>query len=167
MNYEEKRINLVEQLILEKRIKTKEVEKAFLEVKRENFVPDKIKHYAYMDTPREIGKQMSSCDYILMTGDDNYYVPTFVKDITPLMEEDADFIYWDMVHSHYNYQYFNCEPKTHRIAHSVFPLIVKYRHWVLNLYIYDRMLVMPDIGMKNINLTYFSKLSRLHSLLMT
>jgi protein-L-isoaspartate(D-aspartate) O-methyltransferase len=55
MNYEEKRINLIRQLILEKRIKTKEVEKAFLEVERENFVPDKIKHYAYIDTPLEIG----------------------------------------------------------------------------------------------------------------
>ena len=55
MNYEEKRINLVKQLILEKRIKTKEVEKAFLAVGRENFVADKIKHYAYIDTPLEIG----------------------------------------------------------------------------------------------------------------
>jgi len=55
MNYEEKRVNLVKQLILEKRIKTKDVEKAFLEVERENFVPDKIKQYAYMDTPLEIG----------------------------------------------------------------------------------------------------------------
>ena len=55
MNYEEKRVNLVKQLILEKRIKTKDVEKAFLEVERENFVPDKIKHYSYMDTPLEIG----------------------------------------------------------------------------------------------------------------
>ncbi len=55
MTYEEKRINLVKQLILEKRIKTKEVEKAFLEVKREEFVPDKIKHYAYIDSPLELG----------------------------------------------------------------------------------------------------------------
>ena len=55
MTYKEKRINLVRQLILEKRIKTKEVEKAFLEVKRELFVPKKIKDYAYIDTPLEIG----------------------------------------------------------------------------------------------------------------
>ena len=55
MTYEEKRINLVKQLILEKRIKTKEVEKAFLEVKREKFIPDKIKHYAYIDSPLGIG----------------------------------------------------------------------------------------------------------------
>ncbi|UCF50785.1 MAG: protein-L-isoaspartate O-methyltransferase [Thermoplasmatales archaeon] len=48
-------MNLVRQLILEKRIKTKEVEKAFLVVERENFVPDRAKHYAYIDTPLEIG----------------------------------------------------------------------------------------------------------------
>ncbi|KYK21075.1 protein-L-isoaspartate O-methyltransferase [Thermoplasmatales archaeon SG8-52-2] len=52
---EERRINLVKQLILEKRIKTKEVEKAFLEVKREDFLPENKKKYAYFDTPLEIG----------------------------------------------------------------------------------------------------------------
>ena len=55
MTYEEKRSDLVKQLILEGRIKTKEVERAFLEVKREEFVPDHFKHYAYVDSPLEIG----------------------------------------------------------------------------------------------------------------
>ncbi len=55
MNYEEKQSDLVKQLILEGRIKTKEVERAFLEVKREEFVPDHFKHYAYVDSPLEIG----------------------------------------------------------------------------------------------------------------
>jgi protein-L-isoaspartate(D-aspartate) O-methyltransferase len=56
MNSEEKRINLVKQLILEKRIRTKEVEKAFLEICREYFIPDNKKQYAYIDTPLEIGE---------------------------------------------------------------------------------------------------------------
>jgi len=55
MTYEEKRSDLVKQLILEGRIKTKEVERAFLEVKREEFVPDHLIHYAYVDSPLEIG----------------------------------------------------------------------------------------------------------------
>ena len=55
MTYEEKRFDLVKQLILEGRIKTKEVERAFLDVKREEFVPDHFKHYAYVDSPLEIG----------------------------------------------------------------------------------------------------------------
>ena len=55
MSSEEKRIDLIKQLILEKRIKTKEVEKAFLEIKREDFLPDNKRKYAYIDTPLEIG----------------------------------------------------------------------------------------------------------------
>lgn len=55
MVYEELRVRLVEMLKLEGRIKTKEVEKAFLEIPRENFVPDELKKYAYSDTPLQIG----------------------------------------------------------------------------------------------------------------
>ena len=54
MLYEDSRIKLVEMLKLEGRIKSKEVEKAFLEIPRENFVPNEIKKYAYADTPLEI-----------------------------------------------------------------------------------------------------------------
>jgi len=55
MIYEDMRIKLVEMLKYEGRIKTKQVEKAFLEIPRENFVPDEIKKYAYADTPLQIG----------------------------------------------------------------------------------------------------------------
>lgn len=55
MIYDEKRAYLVKQLILEGRIKTKEVEKAFLDVKREEFIPYHLKRYAYVDSPLEIG----------------------------------------------------------------------------------------------------------------
>jgi protein-L-isoaspartate(D-aspartate) O-methyltransferase len=46
---------LVEKLIQEGRIKKEEVKKAFLEVPREEFVLKKMKDYAYIDTPLEIG----------------------------------------------------------------------------------------------------------------
>jgi protein-L-isoaspartate(D-aspartate) O-methyltransferase len=55
MSYEERRAQLVEQLKIEGRINTKEVEKAFLEIPREKFLPEQIKKYAYLDTPLEIG----------------------------------------------------------------------------------------------------------------
>lgn len=55
MTYETKRLELVERLKIEKRIKSKKVEKAFLDIPRENFIPKFIKHYAYIDTPLEIG----------------------------------------------------------------------------------------------------------------
>jgi protein-L-isoaspartate(D-aspartate) O-methyltransferase len=55
MNYEEDRKNLVKFLKKQGRIKTKQVEKAFLETPRELFIPEILKNYAYKDTPLEIG----------------------------------------------------------------------------------------------------------------
>jgi len=55
MTYEIRRKELVKRLILEGRIYSKEVERAFLEIPREVFVPDSIKKFAYLDTPLEIG----------------------------------------------------------------------------------------------------------------
>jgi len=53
--FKDSRESLVASLKIEGRIKTAEVEKAFLEVPRENFVPEILKNYAYVDTPLEIG----------------------------------------------------------------------------------------------------------------
>lgn len=55
MTFEEKRTELVKQLRREGRIKTIEVEKAFLETPRELFVPESLKNLSYIDTPLEIG----------------------------------------------------------------------------------------------------------------
>ena len=55
MTYKQDRENLVRMLKLEGRIKTEVVEKAFLEIPRELFVPESLKKYAYVDTPLEIG----------------------------------------------------------------------------------------------------------------
>lgn len=72
-------------------------------------------------TPREVGKQMSKADYIIMTGDDGYYCPSLVADLTAMINAyHPDIIYWDMVHSHYNYQYFRCELRTHAIDIGAF-----------------------------------------------
>ena len=59
-------------------------------------------------TPREIGKQASEADYVILTGDDNYYCPPCVADIIAAAKDSPGMIYWDMVHSHYDYHYFNC-----------------------------------------------------------
>lgn len=55
MNFEESREELVRRLRKEGRIRSIEVENAFLEVPRELFVPDSLKEYSYADTPLEIG----------------------------------------------------------------------------------------------------------------
>ena len=55
MTYKQDRENLVRMLKAEGRIKTEMVEKAFLEIPRELFVPESLKKHAYVDTPLEIG----------------------------------------------------------------------------------------------------------------
>jgi len=71
-------------------------------------------------TPRQIVKQTSKADYILMTGDDNYYTPNFVKEVKLASNSLPGVIYWDMVHSHFNYAYFKCVPAHGQIDMGAF-----------------------------------------------
>lgn len=71
-------------------------------------------------TPREIGKQMSKADYIILTNDDNYYTPNFVDEVLKVCEDTPGIIYWDMIHSHYKYQYFECFPAYNQIDMGAF-----------------------------------------------
>ena len=69
-------------------------------------------------TPREYGKQQSKAEYIIMTGDDNYYTPNFVAELNKHYGEPL--IYWDMVHSHFHYAYFRCYPAGGQIDMGAF-----------------------------------------------
>lgn len=74
-------------------------------------------------TPRELGKNESEADYIVMTGDDNYYTPNFVMELRRAIKMNITppgIIYWDMVHSHAGYQYFPCTPKINLIDMGAF-----------------------------------------------
>lgn len=57
---------------------------------------------------REKGKNESSAQYVVMTGDDNYYTPNTVSEIRKVVESESSpgLIYWDMIHSHYGYTFF-------------------------------------------------------------
>lgn len=79
-----------------------------------------IRYNNFGHTPREYGKQQSSAQYVVMTGDDNYYTPNFVKEIALASNNNPGMIYWDMVHSHYDYAYFQCEPANGRIDMGAF-----------------------------------------------
>lgn len=94
-----------------------------------SFYDNRINCYAterrYNDwghTPREIGKQQSEADYIIMTGDDNYYTPNFVAELRVAKElgKNPGMIYWDMVHSHYQYQFFKCQLGNNQIDMGAF-----------------------------------------------
>lgn len=71
-------------------------------------------------TPRERGKQMSNAQYVIMTGDDNYYTPNFVHELHYMSQWRPGMIYWDMIHSHYNYHYFKCSPGYNQIDMGAF-----------------------------------------------
>lgn len=71
-------------------------------------------------TPREVGKQMSDSQYVVMGGDDSYYMPTFVEELDKMGKDLPGMIYWDMVHSHYDYQYFKCFPAFNQIDIGAF-----------------------------------------------
>jgi protein-L-isoaspartate(D-aspartate) O-methyltransferase len=55
MDFDLRRKDLINRLKYEGRIKTLEVEKAFLDVPREIFLSENTKKYAYLDSPLEIG----------------------------------------------------------------------------------------------------------------
>jgi glycosyltransferase involved in cell wall biosynthesis len=51
-------------------------------------------------TPRNIGLDMATEDWIIMTGEDNYYVPTFVDEfLIAGKKNETQFIYCNMVHN--------------------------------------------------------------------
>jgi hypothetical protein len=73
-------------------------------------------------TPRELGKQIIPSDWVIMSGDDNYYTPTAVQEIKKVVTENphAGMVYWDMVHSHYDYKYFKTSPGFNQIDIGAF-----------------------------------------------
>jgi glycosyltransferase involved in cell wall biosynthesis len=49
-------------------------------------------------TARNYGLDNSKEEWIVMTGDDNYYVPTFVQNFLSVAKKNVDFVYCDMLH---------------------------------------------------------------------
>jgi GT2 family glycosyltransferase len=48
-------------------------------------------------------------DYVLITNDDNYYVPEFVEQMLSACIENTGFVMCDCLHSYDHYDYFSCE----------------------------------------------------------
>ena len=47
------------------------------------------------NTPRMYGKEVCSEDWMIMTGDDNYYLPIVVEEILSVADSNTNFVYWD------------------------------------------------------------------------
>ena len=77
-------------------------------------------HNDWGHTPRDKGRMESTGLYTIMTGDDNYYVPKFVEEFKKALVGNPGFVYWDMVHSSFDYQYFKCTPGNGQIDIGAF-----------------------------------------------
>jgi glycosyltransferase involved in cell wall biosynthesis len=83
---------------------------------------DKIKfgelsgpHNDWGHTPRQYGLDMASEEWVVMTGDDNYYTPHFVNSFLANIDMNTNFIFCDMIHNQFNYKYFTTEPMINKI----------------------------------------------------
>jgi glycosyltransferase involved in cell wall biosynthesis len=50
-------------------------------------------------TPRNYGLHRATEEWVVMTGEDNYYVPTFVENFLSVVRDDVNFVFCNMVHN--------------------------------------------------------------------
>lgn len=68
-------------------------------------------------TPRNYGLEHATEEWVVMTGEDNYYMPVFVDHFLSVVTPKVHFVYCDMIHNWTNFQYYyiNCEPALYKI----------------------------------------------------
>jgi len=68
-------------------------------------------------TPRNYGLDHAKEDWVVMTGDDNYYAPLFVGEMLAAVTENTHFVHCDMVHNWLDnaYIHLRSEAKLHKI----------------------------------------------------
>ena len=62
-------------------------------------------HKDWGHTPRNYGLEHSTEEWVVMTGDDNYYMPVFVEEFLNVVDKDTHFVFCNMVHNWTNKQY--------------------------------------------------------------
>ena len=63
-------------------------------------------HKDWGHTARNFGIEHSTEDWVVMTGDDNYYTPVFVDHFLNSVTPETHFVYCDMIHNWVNYEYY-------------------------------------------------------------
>jgi len=68
-------------------------------------------------TPRNYGLEHATEEWVVMTGEDNYYMPVFVDNFLDAVDDDTHFVFCNMVHNWTDYQYYavDCAPSYGRI----------------------------------------------------
>jgi hypothetical protein len=71
-----------------------------------------LKSNDWGNSSKEYGSQLATGNYIGHSNDDNFYAPVYFEwMLRSLIENQAQFAYCDMVHSHRQYQPMTCEPR--------------------------------------------------------
>jgi len=70
-------------------------------------------HNDWGHTARNYGLGLATEEWIVMTGDDNYYMPVFVEEFLNVVDEKTHFVLCNMIHNWVNkeYNYINSVPK--------------------------------------------------------
>lgn len=70
-------------------------------------------HKDWGHTPRNYGLEHATEEWVVMTGDDNYYMPVFVEDFLSVVDDSTHFVYCNMIHNWTQQQYLhiNSVPK--------------------------------------------------------
>lgn len=92
------------------------------------YVADYSDHIKYFHIPhrgqwghyaRNFGLGKATKEFVVFSGHDNYYVPSFIAEINRIKHE-LDFIYWDMVHSYFLFKKLETELSLGRIDMGAF-----------------------------------------------
>jgi hypothetical protein len=74
--------------------------------------PERYGEYGHPNRKRFLESIEPSTDnFVLLTNDDNYYVPIFVEELLAMRLHDTGMLYWDAVHSHFGYTVLKSEVK--------------------------------------------------------
>jgi glycosyltransferase involved in cell wall biosynthesis len=71
------------------------------------------RHNDWGHTPRNIGLELATEEWVVMTGEDNYYTPKFVEFflLASKSSSDCNFVYCDMVHNWLKHEYIHIKSK--------------------------------------------------------
>ena len=78
-------------------------------------LPERFNDWGH--TPRNYGLQAATEDWVIMTGEDNYYMPVFVDHFLGAATPNAHFVFCNMIHNWTDHQYYtiDCEPSWGKI----------------------------------------------------
>lgn len=72
---------------------------------RISFTILKERHNDWGHTPRNIGLNESKEEWVVMSGEDNYYTPLFVEEFLKEADKDTNFVFCNIVTNYNNQQY--------------------------------------------------------------